>query len=408
MYGDVGDIELEIPGHRLACIHGRLHGCPYFGFAVGHVRHGYHGFHLGVRQVRHIVLGRHAAGGPSQRSRHVAVGAAGLARLPDRLFERLLVGRAVVGGVGAVIPRNAQGVASLHRRPRARSNHGDASEGKETAGHRRGRDGHNALNPLHLFREGVVNAHHRATPHRRACDHRHLHAGQHDVGTVDGRARRHGHEVDTRHRLAFPSTLDGRFDAHARSNRHGNGTCRTHECTKGNCASAGGVTYHAVLRHHITRRNTPLTRGGVFEQGAHCGSCFPVLGQEVADAGGAVGVLTAVLGFIAERLHNTTARPVGFHFVGDDHGHGGANALSHLGPMTDNGHRAVFVEANVRVRLPRLGLGCIGCRERRRGGFKASDADGAGHHQQPARAQLLEELTTCVGRRVHRGGRGHT
>ncbi len=54
-----------------------------------------------------------------------------------------------------------------------------------------------------------------------------------------------------------------------------------------------------------------------------------------------VGVLVAEFDFVAMRLLDSDARPVGFHFFRDDQGQAGADAGSHLGAVRHDRHDAI-------------------------------------------------------------------
>ncbi len=55
----------------------------------------------------------------------------------------------------------------------------------------------------------------------------------------------------------------------------------------------------------------------------------------------AVGILVAVLDLVAGRLLDADARPVRFHFLGDDQRQAGPHAGSHFGAVADDGDDAV-------------------------------------------------------------------
>jgi hypothetical protein len=90
----------------------------------------------------------------------------------------------------------------------------------------------------------------------------------------------------------------------------------------------------------------------------------------------AVGVLIAVF-LVAERLLKANAAPIGFHFVGHDHGERGTNAGAHFGAMSHDDNRAVRVQTYKEVGIPG-GFGNFSCRVSRLGHGSRSEDQRAG------------------------------
>src|SRR2546426_8753713 len=62
----------------------------------------------------------------------------------------------------------------------------------------------------------------------------------------------------------------------------------------------------------------------------------------------AVRVLSAVGGFVADRLHDTHPSPIGLELVRDSHRERRADALAHLGPVRDDGDESLLVDGHER------------------------------------------------------------
>ena len=110
--------------------------------------------------------------------------------------------------------------------------------------------------------------------------------------------------------------------------------------------AGGGVHDLAILRLHFADGHLPACGGSCFEHLARGRAATAHGHEEMARATRAVGVLVAVTRFVARRLHNAHARPVGFELVGDDHRHAGAHTLAHLRTMADDADDAVLADGD--------------------------------------------------------------
>ena len=95
----------------------------------------------------------------------------------------------------------------------------------------------------------------------------------------------------------------------------------------------------------------PLVAGGLFQHEARGGAGLAHDVVEIADGAGAVRILRAVL-YVAKRLLDAHAAPIGFELVGNDHGKRGANAGAHFGAMGDDDDRAIGIDTEEDARIP--------------------------------------------------------
>src|SRR4051812_47918534 len=82
-----------------------------------------------------------------------------------------------------------------------------------------------------------------------------------------------------------------------------------------------------------------------------CAACTHRL-REVTNAARSIRVLVAVFLFVAFSLHDLDLRPVGFHFIGDDHWQAGARTRSHFGTVRDDRHDTARIDRNKNMRIP--------------------------------------------------------
>ena len=101
-----------------------------------------------------------------------------------------------------------------------------------------------------------------------------------------------------------------------------------------------------VLRLNLGDTDAPALCGGGFQHLPHGGATFAHRLDAVTQAARAVGVLIAVFLFVARRLHDAHARPIGLQLVGNDHRQAGARAGAHLRADSDDGHGPVGRDRN--------------------------------------------------------------
>jgi hypothetical protein len=71
----------------------------------------------------------------------------------------------------------------------------------------------------------------------------------------------------------------------------------------------------------------------------------------VTRAARSIGVLIAEFDLVAMRLLDANARPVGLHFLGNDHRQAGADAGSHLGAVSDDRDNAIRRDCDEHARV---------------------------------------------------------
>ena len=106
-----------------------------------------------------------------------------------------------------------------------------------------------------------------------------------------------------------------------------------------------------VLGLHGRRIDAPTRRRRLLQHLPHGGAALAHRLQEVADAARSVGVLVAVSRFVARRLQDFDARPVGLHLVGHDHRQAGARPRTHLGAVGDDRHLPRRIDRHEHMRI---------------------------------------------------------
>ena len=106
-----------------------------------------------------------------------------------------------------------------------------------------------------------------------------------------------------------------------------------------------------IDRLHLGNRHAPSLGGGGFQHGARRCADLTHRYQVVSRAARTVGVLVAEFDFVAMGLLDMNPRPVGFHFVGDDHRKAGADAGAHFRTMGHDGHSAVGCDGHEHARI---------------------------------------------------------
>ncbi|MNF91469.1 hypothetical protein D3C81_1312210 [compost metagenome] len=101
------------------------------------------------------------------------------------------------------------------------------------------------------------------------------------------------------------------------------------------------------LRMAFADRHFPLLGGGLFEHRPCGGTATAHRFVPVAHAARSVSVLIAEAHFVTRRLPYFDPRPIGFQFIGHDHGQAGAHALAHFRTVAHHGHRAIRGNAHI-------------------------------------------------------------
>ncbi len=182
---DVLDRHAERLGEVLPRAVGALHRRPDLDLVAGDVDQRRRRLHRDMRHVRLVVLGADHLGRAGERGVGVALLADHLAGLGRGRRHLLVVLLAVVDAVRAVVPLDLQRLATLDRRPGVVGDHRDAAERRELGRRHAALDLHDVLDPGDRLGRAVVDRLDLAADHRRARDHRVLHARQLDVGAVD-------------------------------------------------------------------------------------------------------------------------------------------------------------------------------------------------------------------------------
>ena len=123
--------DAEHLGERIAGPLRILGRGPHFAVTVGDDGERRRRLHGRVREVRHVVIGRHPPGRPTEGGIHVPFVADHLARPRRGRLELRAIRRRVVGAVRAVVPGDLELGASLNRRPGVPGHYGHAAEGEK-------------------------------------------------------------------------------------------------------------------------------------------------------------------------------------------------------------------------------------------------------------------------------------
>ena len=311
MHGDLLDVDLEAGGDRRPRVLRRLGGGPDLDETVLHLRDGDHRFHLGVREVRQVVLRRDPCATPRRapRRRRPACGPACPPRAPrPRASSCSSSSRRSAFGPGFQVIASALQPWMAAQVLRGDDRH--AAQRQVAARDRRLREAHDALDARHLAAPRASSTVATVPPQTggRAMTAVFM-PGSTTSAPKTRRAGGHRHEVDRRHLLPLPAPLGDALDAQPLLRRHGEGARRGHQRGERQRAPGGGVHHRVLLRLHLAGGDAPLLRRRVLEQGAHRRPRLAVPRQEVADARRAVGVLRAVLLVVAVGLHDPAPAP---------------------------------------------------------------------------------------------------
>jgi hypothetical protein len=169
-----------------------------------------------------------------------------------------------------------------------------------------------------------------------------FHAGKTDVLSIDGATGRDVEAVDDVGAfLADVTELRGVLEAQAVGSRNGDFNRILRQVAIAEPSTGRLLDDLVILRFDVGDRNAPALGGSRFQHHARRSAALTHRFDEVTGRAGAVGVLVAVFGLVARRLHDLHSRPISFQLVGDDQRHAGANALAHFGAMADDGHGPV-------------------------------------------------------------------
>ncbi len=321
---------------------GGLEAAPHLALPVHDARHGRRRLHGRVRQVRNVVFRAQPARGAGDAGVEVPVVADDGTRLARGFLERGLERGGVVVGVRPVVPADLQRPAALHRGPGVPADDGDAAQGIELGRSRASLDRDDPDDTRDLERIAVVVARDRAAVDRRARDDGVEHVGK---PRVDAVLRLAGRDVAAVDQLDLPladvAELRGVLQTERLPGRDG---LLGRGLGQGPVAEAPArrpMHDLVVLRLDLGHRHLPLGRRRRLQHGAGGRAAAAHRIEEVARAARAVGVLVAVALLVPRRLDDLHALPVGLQLVGDDHRHPGPHALSHLGAVADDRHRAV-------------------------------------------------------------------
>ncbi len=296
-----------------------------------------------MREVRQVVLRLDLLRGTGHGGRHVAFVADDLARLAGGRFELRAIRGRVVARVRAVVPDDLERLSTLHRRPRILRDDGDSSQRIELRCPRCRIDRDHADHTGHLLRLGVIEAHHLSAVDLRTRDDGEEHALRPRVHRVLRAARDDGSGVDELELAgADIAKLRRVLEADLVRGRHRQARRRLRERAIPEASPRRPVDHLAVLRLHLADRHLPLRRRGRLEHLPRGRAAAAHRHEEVARAARAVGVLVAVFHFVAVRLRDADAAPVGLELVGDDHRHSRADTLPHLRAVADDGDDAVL------------------------------------------------------------------
>ncbi|MNF81204.1 hypothetical protein D3C84_634650 [compost metagenome] len=170
-----------------------------------------------------------------------------------------------------------------------------------------------------------------AAIHRRAGDHREQHAVEMHIGAIHGTTIDDVVTVDGLGAfLADVAKFRRLLEPQAVTRRHRQRTGSDGERAVTQFTTARFMDDFVQLRVALADRDFPLFGGRLFEHGPRGCTAAAHRLVPVAHAARTVGVLVAEAHFIARRLLHFHQRPVGFKFIGHDHGQAGAYALAHF------------------------------------------------------------------------------
>ena len=359
--------------------------------AIAHVRRAVDRLHRRVSEERELVVGLDHPRRALQRGLDIA-------DLPHRcsgarrqLRELPREGRGALVAIRAFVPVDPQGIASLERGPRGVGHHRHAGLEERRIGVPV--DPHHVAHARHLPRGRVVDAGRPAAEHRALGHGGELHPGNARVDAVqrlpggDGRVV---HAADPR-----AHQREGRNRLPRRLLRHRPGRGPRRQLAVGEAPVRGRVDHDAPLGATGVARHAPCVGRGAGQHLARGGAGVAIEIPLGADAVAAARSLATEFGTAQFGVQRPHARPVGVHFVGQDHRQCRLHALAHVRVLGPDGDGAIGVEAHEAVRLEAgggLGRGLVRLPAEReqhaaageRAGAEERPARDAGHRPPPA------------------------
>ena len=234
-----------------------------------------------------VVLGRDLVGrlGLRQRLHHVALVAQHLGGAAGGGFQLGAVAGRVVGAVGAVVPRDLQGLAALHGGPGVGGHHGHTAQGFEHGGAGEAGQLDHALHTGHFQGFSAVHAAQLAAEHRGAGHHGIDHAGQAHVHAVLRLAAGDGlavHRADLA--LADVAELGRVFQLELVGGRQRQARGVGGHLTEAQAAAGGRVQQRVLTGLHLAGGHAPARGRSGFEHLAGGGAGAAHGQQEVAHA----------------------------------------------------------------------------------------------------------------------------
>ncbi len=111
------------------------------------------------------------------------------------------------------------------------------------------------------------------------------------------------------------------------------------------------MNHLVVYRLDLGHRHAKAFGGRGLEHDARRRADLAHRHQIVPCAARSIGILIAELDLVAMRLRDLDARPVGFHFLGDDQRQTGAHTRSHFGTVRKDRHRSIGCDGNEDARV---------------------------------------------------------
>ena len=244
---------------------------------------------------------------------------------------------------------------------------------------------------FHLLRRRVIAGFQRGAHHRWPLDRRIDHSRHARVDAENRFAGNDRLQVHDGNVFADIAKLIGRLEPDGALFRSRGAGYQWHQFAISDLAPGFGVHHEAVLSVAFLLRYAPLGGGRVFEHGARRSAGRAQHVVEIAHGARAIGILRTVFR-VAQRLNHLDARPIGFQFIGHDHGQACAAARPHFGAVGHDLDRAVRFDAQVHAGLPGFLPAQLGNQRR-------------GDHQRSGGEKLAEETPA---RGMHHAGHAST
>ncbi len=111
------------------------------------------------------------------------------------------------------------------------------------------------------------------------------------------------------------------------------------------------MNHLVVYRLDLGHRHAPAFGGSGLEHRARRRADLAHRNQIVPRAARSIGILIAEFDLVSGRLRDLYARPIGFHFLGDNQRQAGPDTGSHFGPVRNDGHRPIGGDGNEDARV---------------------------------------------------------